>query len=184
MIGHLGPPERTEGPAPRPRQPDQFTTQEAGNHSCFESESNAVVPVSNGDTLAYTLGYGTGYDVGYAHGWAAADVEFQALFDVLRPVLRQKRHAELAAARKPTDEPCQLGYDDRCKGCSRCTRAEAVHHNARRYGRGDYPGAHVPPTLAVDICPKCVTTRTTPIRRAGRIHPTLCRKCTEAEVGQ
>jgi hypothetical protein len=126
--------------------------------------------------------YRAGWAAGYEHGQRDENDDWQAWLGVLRPALNQPRYAEVSSARQPTNAPCR--YDDRCKGCSRCTRASAAFRNSLRYGRADYPGAHVRPTLPDDICPKCATTRTTPIRRAGRVHPTLCLACTKAEVGQ
>jgi hypothetical protein len=125
--------------------------------------------------------YRAGWAGGYAHGRHDENDDWQAWLGVLRPVLKQPRHAKLEAARQPTNEPCRYSYDDKCKGCSRCTRASAAFRNSLRYGRADYPGAHVRPTLPNNVCPKCITTRTTPTRRSD---PTLCLACTKAEVGQ
>jgi hypothetical protein len=91
------------------------------------------------DAVVYAVGYGTGYEIGWSHGYAASEQEYQALLGVLRPVLRQPRHAELEQARKPTDEPCGVA----CGRCSRCVRHTQASRNRARYGTPDFPGLAV-----------------------------------------
>ena len=91
---------------------------------------------STWDVALYALGYGAGYQVGYAHGRREENDQWQALLGVYRATVRTPWHAELEAARVPSDEPCPT----RCGTCARCTRYAAVDRNRERYGTADYPG--------------------------------------------
>ena len=85
---------------------------------------------------SYRLGYHTGHQRGLIAGRHEEATAWQAIVTGYAAVLAAPTRAELARARRPTNDPCPR----RCDACSRCIRAAAVTRNLARYGVPDYPG--------------------------------------------
>lgn len=86
---------------------------------------------------SYRLGYHTGHRRGVIAGRAEEAAAWQAIITGYSAVLDAPTRAELARARRPSNDPCPR----RCGSCSRCTRAAAVTRNLANYGVPDYPGS-------------------------------------------
>lgn len=85
---------------------------------------------------SFRLGYEAGHHRGVTEGRAEEAAAWQAIVTGFSATLAAQTRAELAHARRPSNDPCSSG----CGTCSQCIRADAVTRNLARYGCPDRPG--------------------------------------------